>query len=51
VPAQPVDATPSDINLLFKGGVYGPKETDELCLRIARQVGSLTSKSPLSRLP
>src|SRR6266852_9676252 len=25
--AQPVDATPSGINLLFKGGVYGPRET------------------------
>jgi hypothetical protein len=28
VPAQPIDATPSGINLLFKGGVYGPRETD-----------------------
>jgi hypothetical protein len=26
VPAQPVDATPSNINLLSKGGVYGPRE-------------------------
>src|SRR6266852_9495648 len=25
--AQPVDATPSGINLLFKGGVYGTRET------------------------
>jgi hypothetical protein len=27
VPAQPVDATPSDINLFIKGGVYDPRET------------------------
>jgi hypothetical protein len=27
LPAQPVDATPSDINLFTKGGVYDPKET------------------------
>jgi hypothetical protein len=29
VPAQPVDATPSDINLFSKGGVYDPSETGE----------------------
>jgi hypothetical protein len=27
MPAQPVDATPSDINLSTKGGVYDPRET------------------------
>ncbi|MCU1240374.1 MAG: integrase catalytic subunit [Candidatus Acidoferrum typicum] len=27
---QQVDATPSNINLLFKGGVYGPRETGGL---------------------
>jgi len=27
VPAQTVDATPSDINLFFKGGVYDATET------------------------
>ena len=27
LPAQPVDATPSDINLFTKGGVYDPRET------------------------
>ena len=27
VPAQPVDATPSDINLFTKGGVYDSRET------------------------
>jgi hypothetical protein len=29
VPAQPVDATPSAINLFSKGGVYGATETGE----------------------
>jgi hypothetical protein len=29
VPAQSVDATPSDINLLSKGGVYDARETGE----------------------
>ena len=29
MPAQPVDATPSDTNLLLKGGVYGASETGE----------------------
>jgi hypothetical protein len=29
VPAQPVDATPSDINLFSKGGVYDARETGE----------------------
>ena len=29
MPAQPVDATPSDINLFSKGGVYGASETGE----------------------
>ena len=29
VPAQPVDATPSDINLFSKGGVYDATETGE----------------------
>jgi hypothetical protein len=27
LPAQPVDATPSDINFFSKGGVYGATET------------------------
>ena len=27
VPAQPVDATPPDMNLHLKGGVYDPSET------------------------
>ena len=32
VPAQPVDATPSDIDLFSKGGVYDARETGEaLC--------------------
>jgi hypothetical protein len=29
VPAQPVDATPSDINLFSKGGVHDASETME----------------------
>jgi len=29
VPAQPVDATPSDINLFSKGGVYDAKQSSE----------------------
>jgi hypothetical protein len=29
VPAQPVNATPSDINLFSKGGVYDSRETGE----------------------
>jgi hypothetical protein len=29
VPAQPVDATPSDVNLHLKCGVYGPSKTGE----------------------
>jgi hypothetical protein len=29
VPAQPVDATPSDMNLHLKGGVYDASETGE----------------------
>ena len=29
LPAQPVDATPSAINLFTKGGVYGARETSE----------------------
>jgi hypothetical protein len=31
-PAQPVDATPSDINLFFKGGVYDVRETGKAFL-------------------
>jgi hypothetical protein len=29
LPAQPVDATPSDINLFTKGGVYDATKTGE----------------------
>jgi len=42
VPAQPVDATPSDINLFTKGGVYDASETGEaFCDAEDRYVESL----------
>jgi hypothetical protein len=42
VPAQPVDATPSDTNLHLKGGVYDASETMEaFCDTEDRAVGSL----------
>src|SRR5450759_5026788 len=42
MPAQPVDATPSDTNLLLKGGVYDASETREaFCGAEGRAVGPL----------
>jgi hypothetical protein len=37
VPAQPVDATPSAINLFSKGGVYAARESDETFREPARR--------------
>jgi hypothetical protein len=50
VPAQPVDATPSDTNLLLKGGVYGASEAREtLCGTEGRAMEPLESGTVVER--
>jgi hypothetical protein len=45
VPVQLVDATPSELKALIKGGVYDPKETDKaLGSATSRVVESLESR-------
>jgi hypothetical protein len=47
MPAQPVDATPSGINLFSKGGVYVRKET---CSDFRRRVVGQFSVTPIGLL-